>query len=104
MALPLLSGSSLPSVDDCPQTSPFTSFRWLACLGISAWFASESPAGFNRNPRLLCIGTRKPQREMGLAGAAVAERDDVLAAGDVFAAGALQHQDFVERRQSQEVE
>src|SRR3954453_2423368 len=46
----------------------------------------------------------EPQREMGLAGAAVAERDDGLTAGDVFAAGQLQHQDFVERWQGQEVE
>jgi len=32
----------LPSVDDCPQTTPFTPFRgWLAWLGISGCFASE---------------------------------------------------------------
>ena len=41
---------------------------------------------------------------MGLAGAAVADRDDVLAAGDVFRAGQLQHQHLVERRQGEEVE
>src|SRR6202012_1433331 len=28
------------------------------CLGIGGCFASESPAGFNRNTRLLCVGTR----------------------------------------------
>ena len=39
-----------------------------------------------------------------LAGAAVADRDDVLAAGDVLRAGQLQHQGLVERRQGQEVE
>jgi transposase InsO family protein len=32
----------LPSVDDCPQTTPFTPpSGWLAWLGISGWFASE---------------------------------------------------------------
>jgi hypothetical protein len=31
----------------------------LACLGIGGCFASESPAGFNRNARLLCVGTRR---------------------------------------------
>ncbi len=41
---------------------------------------------------------------MGLAGAAVADRDDVLAAGDVLGAGKLQHQGLVQRRQGQEVE
>jgi hypothetical protein len=30
----------------------------LACLGIGGCFASESPAGFNRNARLLCVETR----------------------------------------------
>jgi replication initiation protein RepC len=42
-------------VDDCPQTTPP---GWLACFGISGCFASESPAGFDRNHRLLCLGTR----------------------------------------------
>ena len=41
---------------------------------------------------------------MRLAGAAVADGDDVLAAGDVFRAGKFQHQGLVERRQGQEVE
>jgi uncharacterized protein (DUF849 family) len=34
---------------------------------------------------------------VSLAGSAVAERDDVLAAGDVLRAGQLQHQGLVER-------
>ena len=41
---------------------------------------------------------------MGLAGAAVADGDDVLAALDVFAAGQLHDQWFVQRRDGQEVE
>jgi chromosome partitioning protein len=61
----LLWGSTLPSVDDCPQTTPFTPpSGWLAWLAISGWFASESPAGFNRNQRLLCVGTRRQGYEL----------------------------------------
>ena len=41
---------------------------------------------------------------MGLAGAAVADGDDVLAALDVFAAGQLHDQWLVQRRDGQEVE
>ena len=42
--------------------------------------------------------------DVGLAGAAVANSDDVILAVDVFAPGQLQHQGFVERGDSQEVE
>jgi hypothetical protein len=42
----------------------------------------------DRQP-LLARRQAEPQREMGLAGATVAEGNDVLAAGDVFAAGEL---------------
>ena len=41
---------------------------------------------------------------MGLAGAAVADGDDVLSALDVFAAGQLHDQGLVQRRDGQEVE
>src|SRR5215210_5140969 len=41
---------------------------------------------------------------MRLAGAAVADGDDILAAGDILRAGELQYQGLVERRQGQEVE
>ena len=41
---------------------------------------------------------------MGLAGAAVSDGDDVLTALDVFAAGQLQHQGLVQRRDGREVE
>ena len=40
---------------------------------------------------LLASGQSEPQRDVSLAGAAVAERDNVLAAGDVLRAGQLQH-------------
>ncbi len=45
---------------------------------------------------LLTGGQSQPEGNVGLAGAAVADRDDVLAAGDVFRAGKLQHQGLVE--------
>lgn len=41
---------------------------------------------------------------MGLAGAAVAQRDDVLAAQDIFAAGELEDEHLVEPGDSGEVE
>ena len=41
---------------------------------------------------------------MGLAGAAVADSDDILPALDVFAAGQFCHQDLVHRGDGQEVE
>jgi len=48
----------MPSLDDCPQTARQPLQERLLCLGIGGCFASESPAGFNRNARLLCVGTR----------------------------------------------
>lgn len=45
---------------------------------------------------LLAGGQAKGERDMGLAGSRVAERDDVLAAQDERAAGKLQHQHLVE--------
>jgi len=41
---------------------------------------------------------------MGLAGAAVAESDDVVVAVDVLAPGQLQHQSLIEGRHRQEIE
>ena len=45
-------------MDDCPQLPPLTLPGWLASIGIGGWFASEAPAGFDRNQRLVCVGTR----------------------------------------------
>ena len=53
---------------------------------------------------LLAGGQPQSESNVGLAGAAVADRDDVLAASDVLAAGELQHQCLVERRDRREVE
>ena len=53
---------------------------------------------------LLAGGQAKPESNVGLAGAAVAQRDDVLAAGDVLRAGQLQDQGLVERRDGGKVE
>jgi hypothetical protein len=53
---------------------------------------------------LLAGGQSQSEGNVRLAGAAIAERYDVLAAGDVFRAGKFQHQGLVERRQGQEVE
>ena len=52
---------------------------------------------------LACSKT-ETEGDMSLAGAAVAESDDVLVALDVLAPGQLQHQSFVEGRHRQEVE
>jgi hypothetical protein len=46
----------------------------MACLGIDGCFASESPAGFNRNARLLCVGTRIHALVPGLTARRVLEK------------------------------
>ncbi len=50
----------MPSVNDCSRTMPpQPSQGWLECVGITGWLASESPAGMDRNRRLVCVGIRK---------------------------------------------
>ena len=49
-------------------------------------------------------GQTQSQGHVGLAGAAVADGDDVLPALDVFAAGQFHHQCLVQRRDGWEVE
>jgi hypothetical protein len=49
-------------------------------------------------------GQPQAEGDVALAGAAVADRDDVVPAEHVLAAGQLEHQCLVERRQRQEVE
>ena len=57
MALPFDRGGSMPSLDDCPQTTPPTPSRaagllrnrWLLCVGITGWLQSECPAALRRN-------------------------------------------------------
>src|SRR3954470_17594089 len=59
MALPVLLGATLPSVDDCSRSVPPAPTQgWLECLGMGGWLPSESPAGINRNTRLECAGLR----------------------------------------------
>src|SRR5208337_2144871 len=53
---------------------------------------------------LLAGGESQSDRDVGLAGAAVAECDDVLAPRDVLRARQLQHQRLVERGQHGKVE
>ena len=53
---------------------------------------------------LLAGGEAEGESDMGLADAAWAEQDYVLAARDVFAAGEIQHQHLVERRDRLEAE
>src|ERR1035437_6601701 len=65
----------------------------------------EGRGGGEADREALLAGCQpEPQRDVGLAGAAVAERDDILAAGDVLRAGQLQHQGLVERGDGGEVE
>ena len=47
----------MPSLDDCPQTTPPTPpraagllrNRWLLCVGITGWLQPECPAALRRN-------------------------------------------------------
>jgi len=52
----------------------------------------------------LASGESEREGNVGLAGAAIAKRDDILAAQDVLAAGELQHQHLVEAGNGGEVE
>ena len=68
-------------------------------------FVDQGRSGGEANGEtLLAGGQPEPQRDVGLAGAAVAERDDVLAAGYILRAGQFQHQGLVERWDGGEVE
>jgi hypothetical protein len=58
MALPGITGETVPWVDDCPRTATPTPYsgvagmprnRWLASVGITGWFTSECPAGIRRS-------------------------------------------------------
>ena len=52
----------------------------------------------------LAGGQTQPQGHVGLAGAAVADGDDVLPALDVFTPGQFHHQHLVQRRYGREVD
>src|SRR6266571_4001956 len=57
----------------------------------------------NRQP-LLAGRETEPETDVRLAGAGVADCDDVLPAGHILRAGELQHEGLVERRNGGEVE
>ena len=68
MALPVLLGATLPSVDDCSRSAPPAPTQgWLECFGMGGSLPSESPAGITRNARLECVGIRRtgPNRRFG---------------------------------------
>jgi hypothetical protein len=52
----------------------------------------------------LASGEPERERDMGLAGSAIAEGDEVLAASDILAAGKLQHEHLVEAGDGGEIE
>src|SRR6476660_8726683 len=66
----------------------------------------DQRGGGDEPNRHALLASCQPQSEgnVTLAGAAVADRDHVLAALDVFAAGELENQRLVERRDGGEVE
>src|SRR3954467_4332398 len=79
MALPVLLGATLPSVDDCSRSAPPTPYSgvagmprngWLASVGITGWFASECPAGMRRNTHaddlMIRVRTAMAQKEREL--------------------------------------
>src|SRR4051812_25120946 len=69
MALPVLLGATVPSVDDCSRSAPPAPAQGrLECLGTGCWLPSESPAGLRRNARLECVGIRRLTPCAGRAG------------------------------------
>jgi hypothetical protein len=68
-------------------------------------FVDQGGGGGEADPEaLLAGGEDEAERDVGLAGAAGPERDEVLAARDVLAAGELEDQGLVERGDGLEVE
>ena len=78
------------------QPSLVPSFHHLVHQGCGGGETHGHPA--------LAGGQTQSQGHVGLAGAAVADGDDVLTALDVFAAGQLHHQGLVQRWDGREVE
>src|SRR5271154_4228469 len=65
----------------------------------------ESRGGVEADRQPFLAGREtEPETDMRLAGAGVADRDDVLPAGHILRAGELQHEGLVERRNGGEVE
>src|ERR1700704_4791225 len=65
----------------------------------------EGRGGIESDRQPLLTGREtEPETNVGLAGAAVADRDDILPAGHILRAGELQHEGLVERRNGGELE
>src|SRR5437868_15212917 len=65
----------------------------------------ESGGGVEANRQSLLAGREtEPETDVRLAGATVADRDDVLPAGHILRAGELHNEGLVERRNGGEVE
>ena len=85
------------------------SFFWnlkqvLVIAGLDELVDQGSGGDEAHRETLLAGRQTETEGDVGLAGATVAERDEVLAALDVLAAGELQDQRLVERRDDLEVE
>ena len=99
-----------------PGSSMIRIFRRESCLckfssrlssraSIISWTRAAAAVKPTDNPLWQAARPRpSPQSDVGLAGAAVADGDDVPTALDVFAAGQLHHQRLVHRGDGGEVE
>src|SRR3982074_3207799 len=68
-------------------------------------FMDEGRGGIESDRQRLLTGREtEPETNVGLAGAAVADRDAILPAGHILRAGELQHEGLVERRNGGEIE
>ncbi len=76
----------------------------LLVAGLDQLVHDRGGVGEADRQALLASGKTKPQSDMALAGAGVADRDDVLAALDVLRARQLHHQRLVQVRERREVE
>src|SRR5450759_3072285 len=94
-------------VDDQELVSgelPLQAKQPLLVAGLQQ-FMDESRGGIEADRQPLLTGCEtEPKTDMGLAGAGVADRDDVLPAGHILRAGELQNESLVERRNGGEVE
>ena len=74
-------------------------------VAILQQFMDESRGGIEADRQPLLAGCEtEPETDVGLACAAVADRNDILPAGYILRAGELQNESLVERRNGGEVE
>ena len=79
------------------------STRLASLASISSWTNAAAVVKPTDNPPL-AGGQAQTESDMGLAGAAVTDGNDILAARDVFTAGQLHYQGLVHRGDGREVE